>query len=307
MIDVGARLTAPDLRLRAVRLGFRGDDLEDLLEAAHTAARSTADIKRIELLASRLGSGIGSWEPAAESPWHGDAAQGGQVDAGVLAMLTFLVTADEVRQFHRSRGIVEDISWASLSDLGQQTWVHRQTYGEFGLHTQEWLRIAWSGALYWLGRLQFNLQRDGDEWVLSTHIPGTGPLTRASVDDSFRQARTFFATHFGDYPTTDFHCSSWLLDPELAAVLPPESNMVHFQRRWRLYGEPMRADADALFFTFYRRGDVDLDALPRRTTLQRAIADRLRAGQHWSVWQGRLAQAGFAPSTTAPAGTRAGS
>ena len=30
--------------------------------------------------------------------------------------------------------------------------MHRQTYGEFGLHTHDWLCWAWSGGLYWLGR-----------------------------------------------------------------------------------------------------------------------------------------------------------
>jgi hypothetical protein len=178
--------------------------------------------------------------------------------------------------------------------------VHRQTFGDFGLHTYGWMRIAWSGALYWLGRLQFNLQRDQGEWVVSTHIPATGPLTPAAADDSFRQARDFFARHFPDFPTNDFHCSSWLLDPELAAALPADSNMAKFQRRWRLYGEPMRGDDDVVFFTFFRRGDVDLATLPQRTTLQRVIVDRLHTGGHWNVWQGRFPQSAISgPSSSA--------
>jgi hypothetical protein len=293
VIDVQARLTSADLPLTVQRLGFRGDDVPGVLTAAAAAAESPDALSQIGLYAERLVGLIGVL-PGTDTadPWEGIRAQATAAEAGVVAILTLVVTAPEVGCFHRGRGIADDISWRSLADLGQQVWVHRQTFGEFGLHTYDWLCIVWCGALYWLGRLQFNLQLDGDEWVLSTHIPATGPLTRGGVDDSFRAATEFFASHFADYPTQLFYCSSWLLDPELAKALPSGSNMADFQRRWKLYGEAMQGDADALFFTFYRRGPVDLDTLPRQTTLQRAILDRLKAGQHWSVWQGRIPQPG---------------
>ncbi len=121
------------------------------------------------------------------------------------------------------------ISATTLAELGQQVWIHRLTFGTFGLHTQDWLTIAWSGALYWLGRLQFNLQPEDDGWVLSTHIPRTGPLTPESVDQAFAAARDFFAAHFPECPIRAFVCSSWLLGPGLerrpcpAPTWPPSS------------------------------------------------------------------------------------
>jgi hypothetical protein len=291
VIDVRARLTASDLPAIVTRLGFRDDDVADVLAAAASAADSDEDVSRIEVLVERLLPAIGSFDFDGANPLEETDVDAQHFGVGVLPLLALLATAEEVASFHRRRGISSDVSWRSLSDLGQQAWVHRRTYGTFGLHTFSWMRIAWSGALYWLGRLQFNLQQIDGEWVISTHIPSTGALTPAAVDDSFRWARGFFADHFGDLQTTDFYCSSWLLDPELAVVLPAESNMARFQQRWRLYGEPMRGDADVLFFTFFRRGDVDLASLPQETTLQRAIVARLERGDHWESWQGRIPQA----------------
>jgi hypothetical protein len=167
-------------------------------------------------------------------------------------------------------------------------WVHRRTFGRFGLHTYDWLPVTWSGSLYWLGRLQVNLQRLDQEWVCSSHIPQAGPLDPAAVEDSFEAAATFFPAHFPERPVEDLWCSSWLLDPDLAAALGPDANIARFQARWHLYGEPMPGDEDALFFTFARRGPVDLDTLPQDTRLQRTVVARLRAGQHWTVRQGRL-------------------
>ena len=209
---------------------------------------------------------------------------------GVLPMLALLASAEDVAGFHAGRGIDPEISRASLADLGQQAWVHRRTYGAFGLHTYGWLQVAWSGALYWLGRLQFNLTHFESDWVVSTHIPESGPLTPQSVADSFGRARTFFATHFADYPTRLFHCASWLLDPQLTEVLPAESNMVRFQRLWQLRGEGSPGDADAIFFVFRRRGEVDHATLPQHTTLERAVVDKIIKGGHWCVWSGVIDQ-----------------
>ena len=302
VIDVRARLTADDLPERVRLLGFREADVDDVLAAAAAVAGSPEEVARIEVWAADLVDHIGSFDPhGAEDRWPG-AAEDERRGMGVLPMLALLVSADEVHAFHRSRGVPDDISWRSLSDLGQQVWVHRRTYGAFGLHTQDWLCIGWSGALYWLGRLQFDLEQQGGRWVLSTHIPQSGPLTPAAVDDAFRRAIAFFAEHFPEHPTSEFYCSSWLLDPELAAVLPAGSNMVRFQQRWDRYGEAMPADADALFFVFARRGDVDLDQLPRETTLQRGIIDRLRSGRHWSMCEGRIPHERIQQSPVPPTG-----
>lgn len=294
MLDAYRALTAADLPQRLMRLGFRPEDLTDALSAARAvvAARDTGVVTN---LADRLRPGIGDLDDSYEvDPWDVPAAYADPYPRGVLPMLALIVTADEVVAWQEMRGIAADLGWDSLADLGQQVRVHRLTYGGFGLHTEGWLRLVWSGAFYWLGRLQFNVQRDaagqGAGWVLSTHIPESGPLSPDAVDASFARAGRFFARHFAEYPTTDFHCCSWLLDPQLVAGLPSESNIARFGRRWRLYGEPMAGNADALFFTFHRRGDVDLKALPRDTALQRLIIDHLQAGRQWQLWHGRCPQ-----------------
>ncbi|MFT4165816.1 MAG: acyltransferase domain-containing protein [Microlunatus sp.] len=294
MLDVRERLSAPDLSDRLMLLGFRDDDRADTLAAA-TSVLGRADLLAVvQRTAERLLPEIGCFRTpgtgAVPSPWREDGTDS-SYGVGVLELLALLASVDDVRAFHASRGIAPDDSWRALSDLGQQVFVHRLTYGSFGLHTHDWLRVVWSGALYWLGRLQFNLQPSTvgvTGWELSTHIPRSGPLSAEEVDASFACARRFFAKHFDDHPADAFFCSSWLLDPELCRVLPESSNMVKFQQRWALDGEPAIGDNDALFFTFSRRPPVDLDALPRDTTLQRAIIDRIRAGNHWQVWGGRI-------------------
>ena len=293
MADANRVLSRPDLGARLSALGLDEVGIGDGLAAAGAALGSAELTSAVDRLADQARAAIGVFPDGHDpNPWPDYRVSDDPLGAGVLILLALVVTADDLAAFHQARGIPAAVAEQSRSELGQQVWVHRRTFGDFGLHTYDWMTVIWSGSLYWLGRLQFNLMRLDGEWVCSTHIPQTGALEPASVDDSFRRAVEFFPGYFGDCPVQDFWCASWLLDPELAAALPAESNISRFQRRWQLSGDPMPGDEDALFFTFARRGAVDLDELPRDTRLQRVIIDRLRAGDHWQVRQGRIAMAG---------------
>lgn len=296
----GLPFSTAQLVERAGQLGFRDEDRAELEIAT---ADLLADARRSAELADRierLRAGIGVLSVDGADPWAGLPAG---PDDGLIPMLTLLVVAPEVVAYQMARRVPEEQAWRNLSDLGQQVWVHRLTYGRFGLHTHGWLRIAWAGGFAWLGRLQFNLQRlgTGEEWVLSTHIPRrssddgprSGALSPAAVDDSFTRAVRYFAEHFPDLATTDFWCHSWLLAPELAEALPG-SNIAAFQRRWRLEERVDDGDGDAIFFTFARRPPYDLDELPRTTSLERAVLERIETGGHWPLRRGRIPQADFA-------------
>lgn len=293
MASAADALSMP-LGTRLDELGLAEADRRAALDAARAALESADVLSAVERFADRLRGGMDAFpgDDGDADPWAGYQPSDDPLGAGVVPLLALVATSDDLAAFHRQRGIPAAISARTMTELGQQAWVHRRTFGEFGLHTYDWLTVTWSGSLYWLGRLQFNLMRLDGEWVCSTHIPQTGALDPASVDDSFHRAAGFFPRYFGDRSVQDFWCDSWLLDPELAAALAPESNISRFQRRWRICGEPKPGDADALFFTFARRGTVDLDALPRDTSLQRAVIDRLQSGGHWQVRQGRIPMAG---------------
>jgi hypothetical protein len=294
--DVARELAPERLPEKLAALNFRPDDLVATVAATRQALGSTSMLAEIDRLAELARSWLGRfpiWPP--EDYWAGYDPDTDPLGEGLLPLLALVVTARDVSAWHRARGVPAAVSQRTLGELGQQVWVHRASFSSFGLRSYGWLPVTWCGSLYWLGRLQFNLLRLGEEWVCSTHIPRSGPLDPAAVDASFRQAAQFFPAHFADYPVADFWCSSWLLAPDLAAELPPESNIADFQRRWRLDGEPVEGDADLLLFVFGRRGEVDPESLPRDTTLQLVVGDRLRAGGHWSSWSGRIPMRDWAP------------
>jgi hypothetical protein len=209
----------------------------------------------------------------------------------------YLAALADVRRFHARRRIPDDVSWATLCDLGRNLARDRLLFGEGGLRTSDWLTLHFRGSLYQLGRLQFNRRADtraargvgspaDADRALEIHIPESGPLTPEECDRALALAQPFFVEHFAETPTVGV-CTSWLLDPQLADYLEASSNVVRFQRRFNLVGEGYDGDASVLRFVFHRI-TPNIDDLPQRTTLERAIVRHLRAGKHWRNWTGWL-------------------
>lgn len=223
-----------------------------------------------------------------------------------FGVTVFLALLPYVRAHHRELGVPEEISRRTLADLGRNMAVCRRMRGTGGLLTPSWIKLHFRGELYQLGRLQFQLgevlgvagasmaeagrsEREGDP-CLSIHIPDfSGPLTPGACARSLAEARAFFPRH---YPGVRFGvavCESWLLDPQLREYLPGRSNILGFQDLFeRITAWDEDRDEDTVRFV-YGNPDIPVAELPRRTSLERAVAGHLRAGRHWHGGVGWLA------------------
>ncbi|MEE2522928.1 acyltransferase domain-containing protein [Pseudarthrobacter sp. J75] len=279
----GGTLDADALDTSAItrRLDLLGIDEADRAQCAGLLARpASADVRQAM---SRLETRLGTFtaKPAGD--------EGLSEGVWIEAILRF---APRVVQWHGRHGISPADSALILADIGRQMAIHRRVHGTFGLETWAWLTLQLAGNMFQLGRLQFHLvaNQERDGWVLDIHIPElTGPqagLAPDAVDSSLALAQVFFATHFPDKPVTTTTCSSWMLDPYLSRVLP-HGNIAAFARRFVL-DRCTDAPADAVYFTFRKRGLEDLDVLPRETSLQRAVLERIDDGGTWQLGHGRL-------------------
>src|SRR5919204_2851068 len=207
-------------------------------------------------------------------------------------VFVFLCAVPVIRQWHQDHGVTDDISWDTLADLGRHMRLYRRRTGWVGLDVPWWIALHFRGALFALGRLQFNPYRlksgiagplfwydaetadslgDGfraGDVALGVHIPEAGRLTPSACDASFRAAATFFAERFPDRAGMLATCTSWLLDDQLLEYLAPDSNIVQFQRRFQLVPGTRDADDSILHFVFGRSPDSLSDIVPR-TTLER--------------------------------------
>lgn len=123
----------------------------------------------------------------------------------------------------------------------------------------EWRRIATAG-----------------DPVLNIHIPSGSPLTPAECARSVAEAPVFFRRHFPEMPEPRaMLCESWLLTAGFDALLPPDSNILAFQRMFTLF--PMRGASGAQMYerAFNCQPPTQANA---RTSLQKAILEHVAAG-----------------------------
>ncbi len=209
----------------------------------------------------------------------------------------FAAITPHTREVNARRGIPDEITQATLADIGRHVLIHQARHQTLGLAGPDWMMLHARGMIFQLGRLQFErarlgnrsssgLQQAGHPYqkgdpVLAVHIPGfMGPFTPEDCDASFALAREFFARHFPDERYEIGVCHSWLLDPQLADYLPPSSNIIQFQRRFRPIYTPDANNRTTLEFVF-RTPDRPLYQLPQNTTLERAVVQHIRSGRSW--------------------------
>jgi hypothetical protein len=284
------------------QLGVPEEDAQEILAAWPSTERDTDALAEVARGRDLLVAGIGGTDPIGTLP-----PSVGESDAlrGYFHVYVYLATLPHVRAFHASRGIPAAVSWASLADLGAHVALQRRIRGVGGLDAPWWLVGHFRGAIYRLGRLQFERfriesspgrrnpmfwldaadaeggrpgRRPGDP-ALAVHIPEGGPLMPDAVDRSLDWAADFFPRHFPEESPRVAVCTSWLLDDHLAERLPRDSNIVRFARRFRLVPGALDNDESVVRFVFHREG-VAVDALPRTTSLERAIGDMLASGEH---------------------------
>lgn len=310
--QVKVMLAAPSLPGLLNLLGFGGGDVDDTHELVERALADQGVLRAVARAASALTARAGVSCPRVEleSLPERDVRmlrERGIGTPGALPLLALLVGSSTVREFHARRGLSRDLSWDTLADLGSQVAVHRRVTGTFGLSTLPWVALNWVGRLYVVGRLQYELEpipdaEDAEETGaagaapthrVSIHIPRGGPLSGPAVDASLAAARTLFGTHFADLDLApEWVCDSWLLSPQLAEVLPADSNLLAFQDRFDITAAGDGTD-EMCFFVFDRpRGTPltagDIPALPRDTALRRGISNLLSTGERWQTGHGVL-------------------
>ena len=117
--------------------------------------------------------------------------------------------------------------------------------------------------------------RHGDT-ILDLHIPRGDKLTVKECRESIQAAYQFFPEIFPDRPFKGLFCHTWFFTPQLQKILPPESNIVRFQREFYLY--PYPGSPQFLWDFVFGKKYPNADTAPRDTSLRRAVLDWLSEG-----------------------------
>ena len=203
-------------------------------------------------------------------------------------MLYALYKCEDFLNNGLAKGIPENILIDTLQEIRRHSQNYYKYYQKVGLKAIKWAEIILSGRLYCLGRLEFEMKLTPKTWekggispgdsVIGLHIPRTGgPMSDKEVEESFNLAKDFFPKYFPDFEYKCYMCRSWLLDPTLRQLLPPESNIVKFLDRFDVTETRESTSGLGIIFGGGTTYENVLKKTPQ-TSLQKAAYDYIKNG-----------------------------
>ncbi len=223
-----------------------------------------------------------------------------EISEYTLDLLFVLGSTGFLYEDYKKLGISDDIYYNTLSDITYKVNECIRVKNVFGTFVVYWYEGFLRLSRIALGRLQYDfgvkidnpisvgrLKITPDDYILSCHIPSSGPLTFELCKESYKMAYEFFS----DKLTTDFlpiMCHSWMLYPEYKNVFGPNSNLYRFANDF----DVVSTNPDENFGDAWRIFDVDYDGdwskLPQRTSLQKSFVQYIKNGGSFGHGKGLL-------------------
>lgn len=203
----------------------------------------------------------GDFTPLIEQPYQYDFPNNPLLDLSRKELLlTLMYELIPLKKFFYSRNIPDTIFYDSLDDISFRINRFYNTHGEYGVTERDalWLRFIYKGEIFDLGSLRFQkfhfanseIERaDYDympfsdemkkrfpegEPVINVHIQTNADLRPEKIDESFELAHQFFITYFPEHVYTVFTCRTWMIYPPTQDILPADSNITSFAKRFEI-------------------------------------------------------------------------
>lgn len=159
---------------------------------------------------------------------------------------SFLATVEETAEYYEGYRVLES--------------------GRCDSRVTRYLKEQWQIAL-----------KQGDP-VLEVHIPNKGSFQKEYCEKSYERAREIFAQYYPEFHYKAFYCHTWMFDTQLAKLLPPESNILQFQRKYSLF--PDKTEGKDVFNFVFKLKFKTYEDMPENTRLQRAIKAHYLDGKY---------------------------
>ena len=200
----------------------------------------------------------------------------------------------------RKNGFSDKVFYNTMQDIKYKVDECMNVKVVFGTFVINWYDRFFNSDFIGLGRLQYDITthkkdslkvgkytiNDGD-FILSCHIPSSGPLTHELCINSYRLAYDLFRDRLssGILPV---HCSSWLLYPPYQAVFGENSNTARFAGGFEVYNVIYSDTFDDSWRIFNTEYSGDLSQLPSETYMQRSFIEYIKNGGTFGTGDGYL-------------------
>lgn len=194
---------------------------------------------------------------------------------GRKMLAVMLLCCGKTWALYQARGLSREIfrdTMGCFSRFVRECRVHR---GYWGFDRAFWTPRQLSMELLRIGTLEYELLHTAEGPEVALHIPSDSLLTRENLHSSFTEAVEIIAKAFPLWQAAPFTCESWLLSPELPALLPKSSRILEFQSYFHITGQ---AESEDYREWVFRDSHSPVENLPESTTLQKNLKAFLLSG-----------------------------
>ena len=114
--------------------------------------------------------------------------------------------------------------------------------------------------------------------TISVHIPTGVSVDSASCEYAYRECIRAVKEYFPEYKVKAIRCASWLLDPQMRDMLPPESKILQFQSKYMRF--PNKSQGRGVFSFLFRKQCENYEELPESTSLMRKVKAHYISGKY---------------------------
>ena len=202
------------------------------------------------------------------------------------------------------RGLSDEVFYETMDDMRCKVNECIECMGVIGTFVIGWDDRFFRATCFGFGRFQYELAEYGEEkdFVLSCgkvlkkgdryvnmHIPSRGiPLTDEVRLDSYRKAYGYFKQFF-DGGAVIFGCHSWLLFGKHPEFLPENLNILKFLGDFEMIYSHETENFEVIWRVFGKYSNLPYNELPRDTSLRKAYAEWLCAGNKTGAGYGVFA------------------
>lgn len=209
---------------------------------------------------------------------------------GFVMLTCQLHCALEAWKEYEKLGISHAIFVATMKCFSRFVAEHKVSYGYYGFDRGFWSVRQISCLIFRIGELEYELFTHGGKKAVSIHIPSDARLETSLLRVSYEQARALIGRIFPEFADVPYICESWLLSPDLEALLPENSRILAFQRNFRI--EKAFPDESFREWVFKNR-DITNEELTGHTSLQRNLKAFILAGNPFRNGEGTLIEEPF--------------
>ena len=196
----------------------------------------------------------------------------GEDERGIKILTLYLHDLIKTYEMYRETGIQERIFWDTMGFIPRFVSAFKRAHGYDAFTWADWFPRQIAMCEFRIGEYEYELAEENGAKKIYLHIPEGADLGKGKIDSVYSFVKQFYPAYDG----AEIYCDSWLLAPALADLLPESSNIIRFQRQFKVL--EVEEESPAFMDWIYESREIPYDQLPEQTTLQRQVKKHVLSG-----------------------------